>query len=1038
MLELFRQEAGGAAQILLAGLTPDAEEHPEKLSRAAHSIRGAARIVGLSSLADLARLMEESFQSGPPSGELRDNLVRAAKIFASIGQAEIDALPQLIESMDAQTNAATAALSKSDAPQEKSPRPKPKTTPSSEPSAEPLIDASMLDLFRAEVRDNAEAIHSGLMELQRQEADSERIESLTRAAHSIKGAARIVGLNQPVALASAMEGVLGSGVKNPGALSNRLDQLLGGADLLAEIAQCGDQELAGGLEAFSSRFQSLTQALRSPQEDSATQPRAQQSAGPAHRPEAAPTTASPKTSPVELELDISMLELFRVEAETNAQALSSGLVELETAGASPDQVEPLMRAAHSIKGAARIVGLSDAVGLAHAMEDVLSAAQHGERPLSGDDVDLLLQGTDILAQLSKTPAEKLPALTMEMAPRMEQLGQAIRSGEAPAQKICVTDAAAPEEKEPNKPAAVRPVAETDGVVRISARNLSQLMALSGETLVETSRLTPFSESLLQIKSGQREMGGLLEAMQERLGRGDLAGLEKILNQASQNLSQCRRRLADHIDDFDIFLRRSDNLHNRLHNHILSGRMRPFGDGVHGFPRLIRDIAKSLGKKAVLKIKGRDTQVDRDILDRLEAPLNHMLRNAVDHGLETPEERKKAGKPEVGVITLEARHSAGMLAVTISDDGRGMDPEQIRSKVISKGLASEEMARQLNRAELMEFLFLPGFTTTDAVTEISGRGVGLDVVHTMIQEVGGNAHAESTPGKGMTFSMQMPLTLSVLRTLLVEVSGQPFALQLTRLDRILNLPFDQVRMVEDKQYFVLEGSNIGLVHAAQILELPMEQNDTDFHRIVVISDRMNRYGLAVDRFLGERALVVTPVDSRLGKIQDVYAVTRLPDGSPAFILDVEDLVRSVDALIQGKRLAKLGQGKAESASAAIKQILVVDDSLTVREVERKLLENVGFSVQTAVNGMDGLNAARLDAFDLIITDVDMPRMNGVELVRKLKADPDLASTPIMIVSYKDREEDRLAGLDAGADYYLTKGSFHDETLLQAVYDLIGEP
>ncbi|MDK2955642.1 MAG: two-component system, chemotaxis family, sensor histidine kinase and response regulator WspE [Desulfovibrionales bacterium] len=1051
MLELFRQEAEEASRILLAGLTPDAEERSEELPRAAHSIRGAARIVGLSDLAELARFMEECLQAGRPSGELRDNLVRAAKIFASIGQAEPDALPQLIESLKGKAEAATASLSGRAATQEKSPpKPAPEPKPSSPPAsgAGPLIDATMLDLFRSEAQDNAAAISSGLVELEQHSASPERLESLMRAAHSIKGAARIVGLNQPVELAHAMEDVLTSSMKDPNALSGRVDQLLQGADLLAELARCKDAELTGGLETFSSRIQELVQALHGPPEGAAGQARAQQPSSAAPQSKTAPAPASEAASALESELDTSMLELFRVEAEGNAQVLSTGLVELEAAGASPERVEPLMRAAHSIKGAARIVGLANAVGLAHAMEDALSAAQHGERTLSSNDIDLLLKGTDVLAQLSKTPAEKLPALTVELAPRMEELGQAIRSGEAPAAQHLIAEYAVSEEKEPAEPtesaaptqppAAAPSVAETDGVVRISARNLSQLMALSGETLVETSRLTPFSESLLQIKNKQREMAGFLEAMQERLERDDFAGLGKILNQAAHGLSQCRRNLVEHIEDFDIFVRRSDNLHNRLHNHVLAGRMRPFGDGVHGFPRLIRDIAKSLNKKAVLKIKGKDTQVDRDILDRLEAPLNHILRNAVDHGLETPEERREAGKPELGVITLEARHSAGMLAVTVSDDGRGMDPERIRSKVIAKGMASEEMARQMNRAELMEFLFLPGFTTTDTVTEISGRGVGLDVVHTMIQEVGGNVRAESTPGKGMTFSMQMPLTLSVLRTLLVEVSGQPFALQLTRLDRILNLPFDEVRMVEDKQYFVLEGSNIGLVHAAQILELPMQQTETDFHRIVVISDRMNRYGLAVDRFLGERALVVTPVDSRLGKIQDVYAVARLWDGSPVFILDVEDLVRSVDGLIKGKRLAKLGLSKAERQSSAAKNILVVDDSLTVREVERKLLENAGFSVQTAVNGMDGLNTARLDSFDLIITDVDMPRMNGVELVRKIKADPELAATPIMIVSYKDRQEDRLAGLDAGADYYLTKGSFHDETLLQAVYDLIGEP
>ncbi|MFW5836698.1 MAG: Hpt domain-containing protein, partial [Desulfovibrionaceae bacterium] len=921
-----------------------------------------------------------------------------------------------------------------------------------------LADESMLELFRTEAEGNAQILNSALVGLEEAGATAEGVEPLMRAAHSIKGAARIVGLSGAVGLAHAMEDVLSAAMKEPAGLTSpRVDQLLQGADLFAELAGCGASELSGKLSSLSGRIDALQQDLRRPAPSQAAE------AGPSpedHPPAQADADATQPEQqkpigPVEADLDASMLELFKVEAETNAQVLSGGLVELENAGAGAERIEPLMRAAHSIKGAARIVGLSGAVGLAHAMEDVLTEAQHGERELSSEDVDRLLQGTDILTQLSETQAADLPGVVQEMAPRMDELAGALRSGQAapspakqpateqpaPASPQAETPRQAPAEKpgQPPEPAAAaqRGPVETDGVVRISARNLSRLMALSGETLVEAGRLIPFSTSLLQIKNGQRDAAGHLEAMREKLEAGDAAGAAKVLDQAAHGLAQSRRLLAEHIEEFDLYVRRSDNLHNRLHNQVLAGRMRPFGDGVHGFPRLIRDIAKSLGKKAVLKIKGTDTQVDRDIMDRLEAPLNHLLRNAVDHGLESPEERAEAGKPETGTITLEARHSAGMLAVTVADDGRGMDPERIRSKVIHRGLAPEDMALQMNRAELMEFLFLPGFTTTDQVTEISGRGVGLDVVHTMIQEVGGNVRAESAPGKGMAFFLQMPLTLSVLRTLLVEAGGQPYALQLTRLDRILHLPFDEVRQVEDKQYFVLEGANIGLIHAAQILDHASAASEDGRHRIVVISDRMNRYGLAVDRFLGERDLVVRPVDSRLGKVRDVYAAARLPDGSPVFILDVEDLVRSVDDLLKGKRLSKLGRAKTE-ARAAAKQVLVVDDSLTVREVERKLLENAGYVVETAVNGMDGLNTARLGSFDMIITDVDRPRMNGIELVRKIKSDPQLAATPMMIVSYKDREEDRLAGLDAGADYYLTKGSFHDETLLQAVYDLIGEP
>jgi len=283
-------------------------------------------------------------------------------------------------------------------------------------------------------------------------------------------------------------------------------------------------------------------------------------------------------------------------------------------------------------------------------------------------------------------------------------------------------------------------------------------------------------------------------------------------------------------------------------------------------------------------------------------------------------------------------------------------------------------------------------------------------------------------------MQLPLTLSVIRTLLVKIADQPYAIPLSRISRIAAILPEQLQLAEDRQYVSLDGANVGLVPAAQILGVTARPGDETGLKVVVISDRMNRYGLVVDDFLGEQDLVVRPLDHRLGKVPDVNSVAMMPDGSPVLILDAEDLVRSIDNLLSGGRLSKVGMESA--VSGPVQKILVVDDSLTVREVERKLLANHGYDVDTAVDGQDGLNAVISGQYDLVVTDVDMPRMNGLELTRRIKDDPDLKSIPVMMVSYKDRKEDKLRGLEAGADYYLTKSSFHDETLLSAVEDLIG--
>jgi two-component system sensor histidine kinase and response regulator WspE len=423
--------------------------------------------------------------------------------------------------------------------------------------------------------------------------------------------------------------------------------------------------------------------------------------------------------------------------------------------------------------------------------------------------------------------------------------------------------------------------------------------------------------------------------------------------------------------------------------------------------------------------------------RVEAPLNHLLRNAVDHGIESPEDRVRAGKSPEGTVRLEARHSAGMLLIEVADNGRGIDAENLRRAVVHKGLTTLELAEKLTEAELLEFLFLPGFTMKETVTEISGRGVGLDIVQTMMKEVGGSGRITSEPGKGTQFQLQLPLTLSVLRTLLVEIASEPYAFPLARITRAVKVPREKVESIEGREHFTLGDQQIGLLSARQVLGLEESAAADGELPVIVLGDKTTRYGLVIDRFLGERELVVRALDPRLGKVKDISAAALMPDQTPALIIDVDDLLRSIENLVSGGRLAHVLRSVTTAMEKTRKRVLVVDDSLTVRELERKLIDSQGYQVEVAVDGMDGWNAVRTGHYDLVVTDVDMPRLDGIELVTLIKKDPRLHALPVMIVSYKDREEDRRRGLEAGADYYLTKGSFHDETLLRAVADLIGE-
>jgi two-component system sensor histidine kinase and response regulator WspE len=325
----------------------------------------------------------------------------------------------------------------------------------------------------------------------------------------------------------------------------------------------------------------------------------------------------------------------------------------------------------------------------------------------------------------------------------------------------------------------------------------------------------------------------------------------------------------------------------------------------------------------------------------------------------------------------------------------------------------------------------------SVTDISGRGVGLDVVQHVLKQIRGTVRIVTRRGQGTRFQLELPLTLSVARTLLVEVGGEAYAVPLAYIRHVGKVARRDVELLEGRAHFDLKGRSVGLVTAHQVLGLAPPQAAPDVLAVIVLGDATHGYGLIVDRFVGERELVVQSLDSRLGKIKDIAAGALMEDGSPALILDVEDVIRSIEKLASAGVLSGVARDASGAVDGKRKRVLVVEDSFTVRELERKLLVNGGFEVEVAVDGMDGWNAARTAHFDLVITDVDMPRMDGIELVTLIKSDPHLKPLPVMIVSYKDRPEDRHRGLDAGADYYLAKGSFHDETLLHAVVDLIGK-
>ncbi|TFY86085.1 hybrid sensor histidine kinase/response regulator [Pseudomonas kairouanensis] len=747
--------------------------------------------------------------------------------------------------------------------------------------------------------------------------------------------------------------------------------------------------------------------------------------------------------------DASLLELFSLEADAQTQVLSAGLLALERNPTQADQLEACMRAAHSLKGAARIVGVDAGVSVSHVMEDCLVSAQESRLYLQPEHIDALLQGTDLLMRIA-TPGNTVgPADVEAYVALMERLldpSQAPVVSVAPPvapQRAPVVEELPPE-PEPAPPVVAEPQRQnkrmTEGgerVLRVTAERLNSLLDLSSKSLVETQRLKPYLASLQRLKRMQSQGVRALDTLDGQLKTLDLnLEAQEALADTRRLLAEAQALLAEKTAELDEFGWQAGQRAQVLYDTALACRMRPFADVLAGQVRMVRDLGRSLGKQVRLEIEGEKTQVDRDVLEKLEAPLTHLLRNAVDHGIEMPEQRMLAGKPAEGLIRLRASHQAGLLVLELSDDGNGVDLERLRGTIVDRHLSPLETAQRLSEEELLTFLFLPGFSLRDKVTEVSGRGVGLDAVQHMVRQLRGAVVLEQTAGQGSRFHLEVPLTLSVVRSLVVEVGEEAYAFPLAHIERMCDLAPDDIVQLEGRQHFWHEGRHVGLVAASQLLQRPPGQNNDETLKVVVIRERDAVYGIAVERFIGERTLVVLPLDDRLGKVQDISAGALLDDGSVVLIVDVEDMLRSVDKLLNTGRLERIARRSQQTSEAPRKRVLVVDDSLTVRELQRKLLLNRGYEVAVAVDGMDGWNALRSEDFDLLITDIDMPRMDGIELVTLLRRDSRLQSLPVMVVSYKDREEDRRRGLDAGADYYLAKASFHDDALLDAVVELIG--
>ncbi len=692
------------------------------------------------------------------------------------------------------------------------------------------------------------------------------------------------------------------------------------------------------------------------------------------------------------------LDTFIRDAEEHLRSMRREILALEKEGYRPQGAQEVMRRAHNLKGSARVFGLEDIGRLAHALEDLVAGLETGEQPLSAELIDRLLKATDELEARIRQ-AQDSGEILQNLTTILTGIGQ---PGPAGARR-------------PPSGRETRAEAET---VRTSTTRLDQLANLLGELLAARSRFADRG----------RQLAGLIDEFE-----GFLKGLRKH-PQYPAGKELLNHLVGMHLE-LDGEVTGFHQLAEELRAQALVLRMRPLSSITEGFPRLVRDLAREQHKQAELVLNVGEVEVDRTLLEALKPMLVHMLRNAVDHGVEAPEERNRSGKKAEGRIELSARYQGGMILVCLRDDGRGIEPGLVRQVAVQRGLVSESEAEALSDEEALYLIMRPGFSTREIITDVSGRGVGMDVVKSGIDQIRGDLTIRSDPGRGTEIQLRLPLTLAVVAGLVVDCEGETYALPLHYVAEITRLREADLQTEGGREVIRFQGKVIPLFALREALQLPSRQHESLVRQATAVVLNFGGQHLAclVSGTRGTRELLVRKLGDQLRRLRFFSGATLLGDGTPALMLSVPDLYASrleAGATTLRRELA------AQRQNAVRGRVLVVDDSITTRTMEKNILETHQYEVEVAISGTDALAKAALSDFDLVVTDIEMPGMDGFELTRELRKQQRTAQVPVVIVSSRASDEDRRRGIEVGAQAYIVKSSFDQGKLLDTVDALIG--
>lgn len=720
--------------------------------------------------------------------------------------------------------------------------------------------------------------------------------------------------------------------------------------------------------------------------------------------------------PIDSDLMQQLLETFRIQLEERLQVLSECLITLEQ-GVDEAKKELLLndmfRAAHNIKGASRGVGLEVTSELSHALETLFSVLRRGGVTVEPEMIDLCLGAVDALRISVQHDAGGDSGSVGELLTRLA--------------------AAAEGRMIPASEPVVAPVMTGSDSIRLPVERLDRIAGLADELQLSKIRVDDHHQAARHLTELGRRLsrfwGHFLEGADAAIGSGlerhmlsEGTDLVMEIGQIGEALSSGLRATVGQLRPLAITMR----------DDVRSLRMLPAENILRPLERTVRDIARTKQKEVRFHLKNAHVEMDRAVLDLLRDPLVHLLRNAVDHGIEPAAERQAAGKPKEGSVTVDLVREGGVVVLTVEDDGAGVSLERVRQRIIQKKLASAEEVAQMDRQTLVDYLFRPGFSTRQQADEISGRGVGLDVVRMNLQAINGQVTVDFSPTSGTRFTLTVPLTLAADQGLLVGCAGQVLAIPSQYVLRILHLNPEQIIDLEGRQAINLEDDTIPIRNLAGVLSMHEEARAYREHLdVVVVNYGWSRMALLVDYVWGDREMVIKPLSPPLSNLRHIAGGTLGREGDVILVLNVADLLSSESHVSSNGGIATEAP-KAQQRPAA--RILVVDDSITTRTLEMSILESHGYRVQAVVDGRAALERLRLETFDLVITDVEMPGINGFELTRSIRQDLGLTELPVVIVTSLGSDEDRRKGVEVRADAYIVKSDFETRELLDVVAQL----